>query len=77
MFYCSLLASAQSETEKEELRRQMKSDPSLRKILGQLENEEPMDVEVKMQPKKEVFFSGRVFFSLRFTQVFSLLPLVS
>ena len=55
----------------------MKSDPSLRKILGQLENEEPMDVEVKMQPKKEVFFSGRVFFSLRFTQVFSLLPLVS
>lgn len=40
ILYCTLLASAQSEKEKEEVRKMMLSDPPLRRILAQLENEE-------------------------------------
>ncbi|MCL4126057.1 UNVERIFIED_CONTAM: hypothetical protein GTU68_057642 [Idotea baltica] len=48
ILYCTLLASAQSETEKEEVRKTMLSDPPLRRILAQLENEEAgVEMEVE------------------------------
>ncbi|XP_068216026.1 U5 small nuclear ribonucleoprotein 200 kDa helicase [Palaemon carinicauda] len=40
VLHCTLLASAQSDTEKEDVRRVMMAEPNLRRILAQLENEE-------------------------------------
>ena len=42
VLYCTLLASAQSEDEKNAIRKEMLADSSLKRILAQLENEEVM-----------------------------------
>lgn len=55
ILYCTLLAKAQSEGERQKIRDQMKSDSALQKILRQLETgkgEDNEDFEVKSKAKK-------------------------